>query len=408
MGFGTGFITGLATSFDKAVQLDIKRNQDRLSRAEEYMMQRRMQEGERLEKEERELTKNLKELSALTGSNRRAAMAAEGVGGTSEAIAELVTKIKANQELMGKDWKMEDYISFEGEEALGNDPMGLTDLVSRFGPRYAKPTAPEFKPTGIVGALARKQDYDVGALAEQTIPIDERFTRERDETITIPKAKINYGAGAKAMKFAKEMEDKWGSFDAAFLDIEMQMQSATGNELASLQKKQKSLIDLKNKIDKNEAAATAKTTKAFNPETISASIKNTYDRFLKPYYETDIDGKITKQLEGTEGQSFQAKSNAIDALSNRFTDDEGYIHPQIKRTLQNERSQLKDEVNNYKLSKARSFVEDPSTEKYVQVQSKDAAVQDAMANKYAPGTVIEYKDANNVTRMLVWTGKGFM
>ena len=43
MAFGSGFITGLAGSFDKMLQLDMQRNQDRLSRAEQYASTRRLQ-----------------------------------------------------------------------------------------------------------------------------------------------------------------------------------------------------------------------------------------------------------------------------------------------------------------------------------------------------------------------------
>ena len=94
MAFGSGFITGLAGSFDKMLQLDMQRNQDRMSRAEQYASTRRLQKLERAESQGRDLKKNLRELAAITGSHTRAGMAAEGVGGTSEAIAELVKDIK--------------------------------------------------------------------------------------------------------------------------------------------------------------------------------------------------------------------------------------------------------------------------------------------------------------------------
>ena len=48
MGFGTGLVTGLASGFDKMMQLDMQRNQERLSRAETYALTRRQQKLEEL------------------------------------------------------------------------------------------------------------------------------------------------------------------------------------------------------------------------------------------------------------------------------------------------------------------------------------------------------------------------
>ena len=94
MGFGTGLVTGLASGFDKMMQLDMQRNPERLSRAETYALTRGQQKLERAETSGRKLKENLRELAALTGSNTRAAMAAEGVGGTNAAIEELVKDLK--------------------------------------------------------------------------------------------------------------------------------------------------------------------------------------------------------------------------------------------------------------------------------------------------------------------------
>ena len=101
MGFGTGLVTGLASGFDKMLQLDLKQNMDRLSRAETYALTRREQKIAAAEKKGGELKDNLRELASLTGSHSRAAMAAEGVGGTADAIAELVKDLKENRKKLG-------------------------------------------------------------------------------------------------------------------------------------------------------------------------------------------------------------------------------------------------------------------------------------------------------------------
>lgn len=207
MGFGTGFVTGLASSFDKMLQLDMQRNMDRMSRAEGYAATRRMQKAELAETKGRELKDNLRELASITGSNRRAAMAAEGVGGTADAIAELVSDLKEQRKKLGKDFSVSKFIDFSGEEKL-TDPRTLVDNFNRFKPEIdfsTKIPSSMRETTGIMGALGMEMKRDIAADVESTIPIDEEYTLPRD-TSAIPSATISFAEGYEAREFAAKFD----------------------------------------------------------------------------------------------------------------------------------------------------------------------------------------------------------
>tara|TARA_R100001460_G_scaffold25386_3_gene51045 strand:+ start:2695 stop:3984 length:1290 start_codon:yes stop_codon:yes gene_type:complete len=207
MSFGEGFVTGLASSLDRALQVDMQRNMDRMSRAEEFATRRRLQKIEFTETKGRELKENLRELAALTGSNRRAAMAAEGVGGTSDAIAELVTDLKEQRKKLGKEFSVSKFIDFSGEETL-TDPRTLVDNFNRFKPDVdfsAKIPSGMGKTTGLMGALGIEMKRDIGADVEATVPVDEEYTAPRD-TSEIPSATISFAEGYEAREFAAKFE----------------------------------------------------------------------------------------------------------------------------------------------------------------------------------------------------------
>lgn len=63
MGFGSGFVTGLASSFDKALQLNNKNIMDSMSKAETYMYERRAQEDKRMREKADEYEDTIKDLA---------------------------------------------------------------------------------------------------------------------------------------------------------------------------------------------------------------------------------------------------------------------------------------------------------------------------------------------------------
>ena len=207
MAFGSGFITGLASSFDKMLQLDMQRNQDRLSRAEQYASTRRLQKLERAESQGRDLKKNLRELAAITGSHTRAGMAAEGVGGTSEAIAELVKDLKMEQKKLGAGFNVSDFIDFSGEKTI-KEPRTLVDNFSRFREDIDfSVEVPEgmTKATGLMGKFGMGLKRDVKADVEGMIDVPEEFTAPRD-TATLPTGKVSFDKGYQAREFADQFD----------------------------------------------------------------------------------------------------------------------------------------------------------------------------------------------------------
>ena len=137
MAFGTGFITGLAGSFDKMIQLDMQRNFDKMSRAEEYAVRMREARAGRLTEDEKEIKDALKEIAAISGSNARAEAIADNVGGTKKGILKIRDTLKENQETLGDKFDIKKVYDFaEVDNFATNNPVELADLVRKYGPKY--------------------------------------------------------------------------------------------------------------------------------------------------------------------------------------------------------------------------------------------------------------------------------
>jgi len=321
MGFGAGFVTGLASSFDKALQLDMQRNQDRLSKAETYMMARQQQKLEAAESEEKELKSALKELATITGSNNRALMAAEGAGGTTEGIKRLVETLREEQSKV-KDFEISKVIDFTGEEKLG-DEREFMDVVKRFGPRIAETTIPTSmtETRGLMGKLGFDIKRDVASDVEEQLQIPERY-REAADTTVVPRAKINYGAMSKAIEYEKSMEEKAPSgFEEAHMQINQKLETATGAERDSLLKQQTELITLEAKRKKALSDATGKEAKdSFSKPSIDSVWKNAFKRTLEPAgVVKSVGDEIEFALEGNEAQYFNGAAQAISNVENVYS-----------------------------------------------------------------------------------------
>jgi len=321
MGFGAGFVTGLASSFDKALQLDMQRNQDRLSKAETYMMARQQQKLEAAESEEKELKSALKELATITGSNNRALMAAEGAGGTTEGIKRLVETLREEQSKV-KDFEISKVIDFTGEEKLG-DEREFMDVVKRFGPRIAETTIPTSmtETRGLMGKLGFDIKRDVASDVEEQLQIPERY-REAADTTVVPRAKINYGAMSKAIEYERSMEEKAPSgFEEAHMQINQKLETATGAERDSLLKQQTELITLEAKRKKALSDATGKEAKdSFSKPSIDSVWKNAFKRTLEPAgVVKSVGDEIEFALEGNEAQYFNGAAQAISNVENVYS-----------------------------------------------------------------------------------------
>lgn len=320
MGFGTGFITGLAGSFDKMLQLDMQRNMDRMSRAEQYASTRRLQKVELAETKGRELKENLRELAAITGSNRRAAMAAEGVGGTADAIAELVTDLKEQRKKLGKDFSVGKFIDFSGEETL-TDPRTLVDNFNRFKPDIdfsTKIPSGMGKTTGLMGALGMEMKRDIAADVESTIPVDEEYTAPRD-TSEIPSATISFAEGYEAKEFAAKFEK---NKDDAFKSTEnilaygqqLMLQNEPGTDAHTQgQTYYKMAMQTLKEKKQNENADNATT---LTPKTGIAILNQVKNSMYDAEFTQSVGDQLMAKLSGTNSYKsyFAAQPSVIDEI----------------------------------------------------------------------------------------------
>lgn len=414
MGFGTGFVTGLASSFDKMLQLDMQRNFDKMSRAEDFALRMREARKGRLTKDEGEIKDALKEISAIAGSNARAEAIADSVGGTKDGILRARDMLRENQETLGRGFVSKVYDFTEVDKFATDNPIEIADMMRKFGPKYVEDTQVSYQPTGfqkIFGKKGKTEQELVGDLVD----IPERYREETDQLFADRPdvGEANFGMMVKAMKFEKEMEDRYGSPTAALTDLTQKMNMADDPaEKGKIKGQIDSMFALYTQLEKAQADATGSEIKSpFSKESLTNIFANTEKAYTKPYFEVDLETGIEKAMDGTQAQMMQAKADAYAEIRNRFTtkdaDDNDIIDPQINKMLGDRVTRVAREATAYKNTELSKFQKQDATAKFVEVATKAEANANILENKYPAGTVISYKE-NNVTKMIIWTGTGVL
>ena len=271
--------------------------------------------------------------------------------------------------------------------------------------------------TGIMKKLFGGVKHDYPEF-ESTIRDEDRRIRDTSE---LPfSGEINHQAGYKAMKFAKEMEDNYTSFDEGYTRINQEIEAAdTEDAKLAKQGELDRLILLEQRIEKNKAKAQGTQPESVFKDPLKAQnlVKKVYDRATKEYSEVDLETGISRALDGTEGQTFGALFDAQDQIRKTYTDSDGYIDPLLNRLLVEENTRVQTNVNAYITDKRFDFMEKQrENPELTQTQAVDATDKFALepdaatANEnmkngiYKPGTVIQYTDAQGNFRIVVWTG----
>ena len=415
MGFGTGLVTGLASGFDKMVQLDMKRNFDKMSRAEEYSLRMREARKGRLTKDEGEIEDALREIAAISGSNARAEAIADSVGGTKDGIIKIRDSLRNNQETLGNKFDISKVYDFADVDNFAtNNPIELSDMLRRYGPKYVEDTQVSYQPTGFQKMLGKPSKTEQ-ELAGDLVTIPSRFSEETDQLFADRPdvGQPNYGMMVKAMKFEAEMDDKYGSPTAALTDLTQKMGMADSpEEKGKLKGQLDSMFKLYTKLEKAQADATGTKVKSpFSKESLTNIFAATEKAYTKPYFEVDLETGIEKAMDGTQAQMMQAKADSYAEIRNRFTtqdaDDNDIIDPQINKMLGDRVTRVAREATAYKNTELSKFQNQDANAKFSEVASKQEAMQNIKNNVYPAGTVISYKE-NNVTKMIIWTGTGVL
>jgi len=433
MGFGTGFAEGLATSVNRMLQMDIDRNMDRLSRADNYLMTRSSQLIESAEAEEKELEKELKTLASLTGNNRRAYMAGKGSGGTLEGIRELNKRLKKNRDLLGDAYSLETFIDFTGEEKLGDNPIEFADLLGAFTQRVTAPKInPEFAQyTGIMAKLPGKDTMD---LSQSTLPIPERFRADREDKFAdAPAATISFAKGVEAQEYAAKVkgvqldqtltqakiDDYSKNKDENFKTVEailaygtsMMLKNAEGTEEYNegLQYYNRAM----KAIQEKKARETDDTRTQLTPSAargITNEIKSTlYEKIASETFQDSIRAKLI----GTDSYKSYFKTQPkviaeLNATNNRFNNDltiTSFIEAE-KTALANNIETYVDKFSMIKTdeNKAATFDAEGKFQAYTTAIPLSQAREDAQRGVYSVGDLINVRTANGDEVIVTWTG----
>lgn len=424
MGFGTGFVTGLASSVDRMLQLDINRNMERLSKADDYLLtryeqQQKREEAEIKKKKEKDalLLQEFGELKQLLGSDRAAVAAVERAGGTQSGLTSQLANLKEQAE-RGIDLK--EYFKVVGD-TKGDITIDDDFLLSRYGyimPKETPATLPESM-RGTTGMLSK-----LGIDVKQDLPEYESLIKEEDrrirDTSELPfSGQINHKAGYKAMEFSKQMDDKYTSFDEGFTRLQQDIEAAeTDEDRMAAEAELDNLILLQQRIEKNKARANGTKPESVFKDPLKAQnvIDKVYTRATKEFSEVDLETGISRALDGTEAQTFGALFDAQDQIRATYTED-GYIDPLLDRLLAQEKIDVQNQVDFYITNKRFDFMEKmrqapgmteaqaaDATDKFALEPDAATANENMKKGIYKPGTVIQYTDANGNFRVVVWTG----
>jgi len=428
MGFGTGLVTGLASGFDKMMQLDMQRNQERLSRAETYALTRRQQKLERAETSGRKLKENLRELAALTGSNTRAAMAAEGVGGTNAAIEELVKDLKQERKKLGKGFDIGKFIDFTGEDTL-KEPRTLADNFNRFREDIDfSVTMPKdlTKPRGLMGKLGFGLKRDVAADVEGMIDVPSEFTAERD-TSAIPAGRISFDEGYHAREFADKFDDddsddpKYTSAQAMLahateLKLKHPTDSAAYKQADNMYKMAVQAIQDAKKDETSDAAE-----KALSPTVGMKLVDGVKGTFYDAEFQESVGERIAAKFSGTNSyiSYFQTQPDVIDEINktyNNFAQDKtigNFLRVEERAFATNSQAYLgKFATKDVPENKAYTFSIDPQTEETI--MKANPAVEPETGSDFSTGDISMVKyyedDADGNSQyvgdtLAVWRGK---
>lgn len=424
MGFGTGFVTGLASSVDRMLQLDINRNMERLSKADDYLLARHEQQQKReaaeiKKKKEKDalLLQEFGELKQLLGSDRAAVAAIERAGGTQSALTSQLTNFREQSE-RGID--LNEYFTVVGD-TKGEITIDDDFLLSRYGyimEKEAPATLPEsmMGSTGIMKKVFGGIDHDY---PEYQSLIKEEDRRIRDTSELPFSGQINHKAGYKAMEFSKQMDDRYTSFDEGFTRLQQDIEAAdTDEDRMAAQKELDNLILLQQRIEKNKSKAKGTKPESVFKDPLKAQnlIDKVYTRATKEFSEVDLETGISRALDGTEAQTFGALFDAQDQIRETYTED-GYIDPLLDRLLTQEKIDVQNQVDFYITNKRFDFMEKmrqapgmtqaqaaDATDKFALEPDAATANENMKKGIYKPGTVIQYTDANGNFRVVVWTG----
>lgn len=431
MGFGTGFAEGLATSVNRMLQLDIQRNMDRMSRAENYLYNRyeATQEAERAKLKKRtevnnKMLEEYAELKQLLGNDTRAMSAIDAKGGTYNSLSTVLADMREQSE-RGID--LNKYFTVaESQNPQGQFTADDAFLINRYGyliEREAAPGLPE-QMRGTTGLLKQMGVTSLGDdIPEYESVISDDLTARVKDDVVIPKGTINYDAGYKAMTFAKEMDDKYTSFEEGETRLQQKIEAATtSDEKTKYENELINLINLHTKVKHLTARTNGTKVESVFKDPIKAQnlIDKAYNRATKNFSEVDLETGISRALEGTEAQTFEALFNAQDNVRATYTSGEGedaFIDPLLDRLLRAEKERVQGQVNGYIAGKVFDFMEKKremsgatdaqvlqTMDKYT-VEPDAATVNDKMIKGiYKPGTVIRYEDANGNIKVVVWTG----
>ena len=321
-----GFKEGFFGSLNNMVKLDMQRNMDRMSRVEQYQTTRRMQLLDRAETEGKDLKDDLRELAALTGSNRRAAMAAEGVGGTAKAIKELVVDLKAQRKKLGKGFEIGKFVNFAGEDTL-KDPRTLADNFRRFRPDIdfdVKIPEGMTKSTGIMAKLGIPMRRDITADVESTIPIGEEYTSPRDTSV-IPSATIDFSEGYEAkefaLKFAKNKDETFKTTEN-ILAYGQELMLKNPDKNSDEYKQGKTYFDMAmDTIAEKKKKENSDTETALKPRTGIAILNQVKSSMYDAEFTQSVDEKLMAKLSGTDSYKsyFAAQPSVLDEIQKTTT-----------------------------------------------------------------------------------------
>ena len=413
MSFFTGLVTGLAKSVDEQLKKDMQRTQDRIDGMAQYRVTRRRADLERQDKEKDELRDSIKRLASLVDGDTTKAIQMYKAVGNNIADANAFYKVAdKSKRTLGEDFDISKAVEFASIKLPSN--VNKTDFLNNFidgSVKQVKPLPAEDADVsgGLYSALFKPKIGE--QIMKQTDAIAPLPKEKKVDTSFITPAKINYNEFLEYKDYQKKNRPKAaGSYEGEIVRLLNEKSLETDNtKIATINTRIETIKELikKDKELSRRAGESEKT--YFSKEGLTRIFKSNYMLNVDKKYlgGTGVGESLSFALEGNEVPVFVGKKRTLKSLKDTYGDlDDTVFNAKLKAEEDNLAVQMSDYRNKVKIDSQRPVGEKKLTASYIKEENANIVKQKIQRGQYKVGDVVEYKDNNNVTRVVIVTPSG--
>lgn len=280
-----------------------------------------------------------------------------------------------------------DLVAYSILDEDDGDPQKIADRIDRFGIQLAE--------LNIVPESER----------------DEAWKQNYDTTKMTLDSLINV---ANNIKTAQDLStEKFATHNAMLVSIDQQLMNATGVEKTKLEEQRKTLFQ--QILDDKKALAAAEGGNPddytiFSNQSVDSILNNAFKRSLEPQgFEYGLEGQLLTKLKGNEARYIIGSFEAINSVETRYKDVSDVV---LLNALTAEKERVTNVLDRYKNKKFNEYLtntQEGKDTKGFYIENDINVIEKNINNGvYKIGDMIQTKDSNNNTRIVMFDGKGLL